>query len=248
MLKKVLKYDIKYNYKALIIFYGLTIFFSILTRIFWSFDNSTILNILGYIASGTTISFIFNILINNMMRLWVRFISNIYKDESYLTHTLPISKKTIYSSKFLSAIISSFTSILIIILTMFIAYYSKENLEILKLSLTSIATIYNSTVIKLILTFFFIFFLEMLFIITVGYTGIIIGHKSNNNKIVKSIIYGFIIYLISQTIILLLIFIISLFNQDMLNLFITNELSNFKILKTVIYLSIIIYSIYIFIF
>lgn len=39
-------------------------------------------------------------LINGLMRSWVRFITNIYKDESYLTHTLTIEKKDIYLSKF----------------------------------------------------------------------------------------------------------------------------------------------------
>ena len=101
MLGKVLKYDLKYIYKVLIVFYLLTLVFALFTRLFWSFDNSAILNILGFIASGTMISFIISILINNMMRAWARFIKNIYGDESYLTHTLPISKKTIYLSKFL---------------------------------------------------------------------------------------------------------------------------------------------------
>jgi len=67
MLNKVLKYDLKYVYKVLIVFYILTLVFALFTRIFWSFDNSAVLNVLGYIASGTTIAFIFNILINNII-------------------------------------------------------------------------------------------------------------------------------------------------------------------------------------
>ena len=34
------------------------------------------------------IGMIINSLINGLMRSWVRFINNVYKDESYLTHTL----------------------------------------------------------------------------------------------------------------------------------------------------------------
>ena len=85
MLKKLLKYDLQKTYKILIIFYSLSIFFSILTRIFLSIENSFILNIIGKICGGVTISMIFNILINNLMRLWVDFKNNLYKDESYLT-------------------------------------------------------------------------------------------------------------------------------------------------------------------
>ena len=127
MLKKLLKYDLEYNYKILVIFYLLAIFFAVFTRICFSIENSFIMNIIGKICSGTTIAMIFNILINNLMRLWVRFKYNFYGDESYLTHTLPIDRKTQYLSKTLASIITLFSSVLVIALTLFIAYYSKEN-------------------------------------------------------------------------------------------------------------------------
>ena len=46
MLKKLLKYDLQFMYKGLIIFYGLFLFFAILTRIFLSVENSFIINII----------------------------------------------------------------------------------------------------------------------------------------------------------------------------------------------------------
>ena len=104
MLKKLLKYDLQNIYKVLIIFYSLSLFFALLTRIFLNIENSFIMNIIGQICNATTISMIFNILINNLLRLWVRFKNNFYGDESYLTHTLPINKKTLYLSKTLTAI------------------------------------------------------------------------------------------------------------------------------------------------
>ena len=123
MLSKVLKYDLKFVYKVLLVFYSLVIFFAILTRLCFSFENSFILNILANIFSGFTISFMFSILINNLMRLWARFIKNCYSDESYLTHTLPINKKTIYASKFSfckSFIIFSTSIGILILLTAFL--------------------------------------------------------------------------------------------------------------------------------
>ena len=96
MLRKLLKYELKSIFKFLIIFYVLAIFFSILTRIFFSFENSLMLEILAEIAQGAAISMMCSTLINNIMRLWVRFKSHYYGDESYLTHTLPIEKSTHY--------------------------------------------------------------------------------------------------------------------------------------------------------
>ena len=222
MLGKCLKYDLKYIYKVLIVFYLLATVFAIFTRVLFSFDNSFMLHILALIASGTTIAFIINIILNNLLRVWVRFIKNIYGDESYLTHTLPISKSTIYTSKFLSSIITMFTSVLVILLCIFIAYYSKENLEILKNTLQFFANSLNSTTIKLILTAFFVIFLEFTTILQAGFTGILLGHKSNDLRMVKSIVYGFLNYQLVGIVSVLIIFIIGLFSPDIMPLFNTN--------------------------
>ena len=132
MLGKLLKYDLKNIFKFLAIFYSLALFFATLTRIFFSIENSLVMNIIAQICSGTAISMMFSILINNLMRMWVRFKHNLYGDESYLTHTLPVKKHTLYLSKSIVAVITLFTSVVVIGGTLFIAYYSKENIEILK--------------------------------------------------------------------------------------------------------------------
>jgi len=243
MLKKLLKYDLKDRCKFLVIFYILSLFFALLTRLFLSIENSFIMNVIGQICSGVTISMIFNILINNLIRLWVRFKQNLYGDESYLTHTLPLEKKTLYLSKILTSIITLFTSIAVIGLTLFIAYYSKENLDLVKKLLLPLADIYNSSIIGILLAFLFIFFLEFLNALQSGYTGIILGHKMDNYKTGYSFIFGFLSYMAIQVFGLFVIFIMSLFNQDLMNLFITNEIINIEMIKLVIYTSIFIYSI-----
>ena len=241
MLKKLLKYDLKSLFKFLVIFYSLSIFFSILTRIFFNIDNSIIMNVIAHICSGITISMIFNILINNIMRLWVRFKHNLYGDESYLTHTLPVERKSLYLSLVITTVITLFTSIAVIALTLFIAYYSKENIEMLKNLLLPIADILDSTVVKILLAFLFICFLELANTIQVGFTGLILGHKMNNTKTGYSILYGFGTYMVMQIFVLLIIFIVSIFNSDLMNLFITNEMVNMGMVRVVIYLAILVY-------
>ena len=242
MLKKLLKYDLENIFKFLIIFYSLSIFFAILTRIFFSIDNSFIMNLLGNITSGIAISMMFSIIINNLMRLWIRLKNNFYGDESYLTHTLPIEKKTLYLSKVISSIISLFASVSVIALTLFVAYYSKDNLEILKNILLPITTTYEINFLNIIILFLFITFLELVNGLFSGYTGIILGHKKNNNKIIFSVLYGFITYMITQTIGLIAIFIVAIFNKDIMNLFITNEIININSIHTIIYLAISVYT------
>ena len=242
MLRKLLKYDLKYMIKFLIIFYSLAIFFGTLTRIFLSIENSLIMNIIGQVCSGATISMMFIILINNLMRMWVRFRSNFYGDESYLTHTLPISKGNLYLSKALASIITLFTSVAIIGLTIYIAYYSKENIIVLKNMLLPVADIMGSTVVKIIFAFLFISFLEIANMLQAGFSGIILGHKMNNVKVGFSVIYGFACYMVTQVFVLIIMFITGLFNKDIMNLFFTNELINIDMIKFIIYLAIFIYT------
>ena len=243
MLKKLLKYDLKKIYKFLIIFYILAIFFAVLTRLFFLIDNSFVMSIIAKICSEATITMIANIIINNIMRLWVKFKHALYDDELYLTHTLPVTKKEIYLSKIISSILTMITSVVAIIITLFIAYYSKENISNFKSFLLPVANLLDSSIIGIIFLFLLVLLIESLNIIQVGYTGIILGHRINNNKVALSVIFGFIVYLATQTLSLFSAFIISLFNKDLVNLFITNEVANVEMIKILGFICILIYGI-----
>ena len=244
MLGKILKYDLKWIYKLIMIFYCLALVFSILTRIFFSIENSVLFNVLSNICSGCAIAMMVSSLINTLMRSWVRFVRNIYKDEAYLTHTLPVEKKTIYLSKVLSAIICSFTTVIVIILCLFICYYSEKNMTLLKESLELAANAYNTTVITFIFTITFVLFLEIVFILLLGFVGIIIGHRFNKNKMAKSLIWGFGLYILTSGLTILLIFIFGLFNRDIMNLINTTDTVNMDSVKIIMYAGTAIYLIY----
>ena len=159
MLGKLLKYDLKWCFKPLVVFYILAIIFSIITRMIESVDQTLILLIMDKICSGVVIAMLINILINCLMRNWVRFERNIYKDESYLTHTLPVSKNKIYLSKILTAIITLFVSFIIIVICLAIVCLNDITWYSLKLSLEQSAIFLNSSplslIIVLIITIFF---------------------------------------------------------------------------------------------
>ncbi len=243
MLKKLMKYDLQYIFKFLIIFYSLAIFFGLLTRIFFSFENSFVLDILGQITTGATISMICSTLINNLMRMWVRFKHNFYGDESYLTHTLPVEKHTHYFSKILTSVITLFTSFAVIGAVLLIAYYSKENLLFVKNFLLPVAEIYDSSVLSILLVLLFILFLEFLNILQCGFTGIIIGHKMNNAKTGLSVLFGFIAFGVTQSFVLIIMFVVALFNENFMNLFVTNDIINIDTLKSVICIAIAVYTV-----
>lgn len=245
MLGKLLKYDLKWKYKVLVVFYLLGIIFAVLGRTFTGIENSVLFNIIGQICNGTAIAMAVNALINNLMRVWVRFRKNLYKDESYLTHTLPIEKKTIFLSKVLSAIITMLTTTVVIVICIAICYYSEENIEFVKTALEFVATTYNSTVVEFLLITSAVLALELIYALLAGFIGIILGHKSNSMKLGKSILYGFIAYMIPQIFTLVILFIIGLFNSDIMNLINTTEMINLEVIRTIMYIAIVIYTIYI---
>ena len=245
MLAKLLKYDLKWVYKLIVIFYGLAFIFSVIGRAFSTIENSLIFEVVSQIAFGTAISMMVSALINTLMRSWVRFVRNIYKDESYLTHTLPVEKQQIFASKVITGTVAIFTSMIVIVICLFICYYSEANIEALKTVLELAASTYNTTVINLLLLVAFVIFLEIMFIVLIGYNAIILGYKSNRNKMVKTLVIGFVLYMITQVITLGAIFVFGLFNPNVMNLINTTDIINVDAIKSVMYMGVGIYVVYI---
>lgn len=244
MLGKLLKYDLKNVYKVLVVFYSLVFIFSVLTRIFFSIDNSMLFSILAGIASGVTISMLVSSLINGVMRSWARFVISMYKDESYLTHTLPVEKNTLYLSKVVTAVICSLTTVLFAVVCIFIAYYSTENMEKIKSALEIASNMYNVSTAELILLLSGVLFMEILFVILVGYVGIVIGHKSNKNKIAKSVLLGIIIYMGAQTVTLIITVIAGLLNPDIMSIIKSNDMPSVELFKYIMIGAAAVYTIY----
>ena len=245
MLGKLLKYDLKWGCKPLVVFYIIAIFFAIVSKIFQQFENSLIFFVIVQICSGVVISMAVNILINNFMRVWSRFIRNMYKDEAYLTHTLPVKKSTIYTSKILMTIITMLISVIVILISLAICYLTKDNIEFLIDSIEATAVFFNSSVSSFLITIAVTLFFELLFGVFAGIMGIILGYRSNNLKVVKSIVYGFVIYIITSMLSLVVMLIIGLFNPDIMNLFNTVNVVDINAIKSVLYIGIILYTAYI---
>lgn len=248
MLGKLLKYDLKWVYKLVVIFYALAFIFSVIGRALGKIENSLIFDIVSKISFGFAISMMVSSLINCLMRLWVRFVRNVYKDESYLTHTLPVKKQEIFASKVISGVICVFTTMTVVLVCLFICYYSKTNIEVLKNILELAATTYNTTVLNLLLLVAVVIFLEIIYVLLIGYVGIILGHKSNKNKMLRSIVIGFVLYFVFQALTLGLIAIYGLFNTEVMNLINTTDIVNIEAIKSVMYVGIGIYVVYSIIF
>ncbi len=219
MLNKLLKYDLKYMIKNMSVFYILSVFFAIVTRILSLLHKTTITTIIYNITLGIFISMLFNVLINTMIRSWIRFRDSIYKDEAYLTHTLPVTKNDIYNSKFIQPLIFYLVGFIVIVLSLFIAFYTKDNWDKIEITIRTVTINLNISTLFFVIMMLIIIFLEVFNAIQCGFLGIILGYKQSNAKLGFSVLFGFSGYMIAQSLVLALMAVVGLFNSDIMRLF-----------------------------
>ena len=160
-------------------------------KIIESVDQNLLLVIFDKILSGIFISCSISIVITCLMRIWARFTQNIYKDESYLTHTLPVTKSEIFNSKIIASILSLILSLLVILVCIAIVYLNETTIDYLKAIYDSLVQVYNvSFAICIIIGTVLLVLLETICFMLLGIFGIVVGYRSNNHKTIKSIIIG----------------------------------------------------------
>ena len=219
MLKKLIKYDLIWVNKSMSIFFVIALITSTLTRIASNFTSSFVGNIIYLILKGVTVGIFVTLMINCIIRLWVRFRANLYKDESYLTHTLPVKKQTLYDSKIISSVISLFISLLVILICFTIAFVDKSMIDKIKdiFNQSGSSFVFICVIITMIL--------ELFYLAACGIIGIILGHKSNNSKMLKSVVIGIALYCVIQFISFIVILTVGLADENTRGLF-NNELVN----------------------
>lgn len=228
MLSKLLKYDLKSKLPFLCIFYALAIGCAGLSRLFGLFDQVPILNIIGKFFSGAAISMIFNVLINNVFRSWGLFRQNLYGDPSYLTHTLPVTKPTLYLSKALDGLITLCLSFGVSCLTLCILYYGTTLWDTV---VTLLKVLPGGKPLLAVVLLVGLVFLEVLNMLQCGFTGLILGHKLNKGKVGYSVFIGLGVYTVASIFVFAIFGVIALFNEEMRQFFVNSQ-SNFFMMES----------------
>ena len=126
MIGKLMKYDLKKMFRVLIYIYIASISLSIISRLINIGREIQVIFIIGQVFTGLTYSALCSILVNTFVHIILVFYKNFYKDESYLTHTLPVSKNNLFLSKYLSGLIVIISSVSVCIVSLLILFYSKS--------------------------------------------------------------------------------------------------------------------------
>lgn len=210
MLSKLIKYDLKYIYKQLIIFYGIVLVSAIIARLTDIHSNIFLIKFIHEFTFGCTIGFGFGMFINGSMRTWVRLRYNFYGSESYLTHTLPVNRQTLWTAKFISGIIITLTNVLACLAAFLILTIDKDFVENWALDDPTMLAFYAS--------FAFAVLCQLVYIIQSGFTGVIFGHLHNNNRTLFSVVYGIAVYYVGSMILLGIATLWSLLDPEISNM------------------------------
>ncbi len=134
---------------------------------------------------------------------WRRFSNSFYSNEAYLTHTLPISRTMLWTSMFITVLISFLVVIATLILSGLLLVLSSsgqrflDSLGLLGGCVNCFGEYYSLAPreISFYFGYAFMLFAELTFLTLCGITGIILGHRSSKNL---TIVAGTFIYVLSS--------------------------------------------------
>lgn len=230
MLGKVLKYDLISICKNLIPLYVVLLGLSLMVRILSLFDNVSVIEILlGLMIFGLILISIFSILLTGIFSVKY-YLENLFKDQAYLTHTLPVKKGILLLSKVITSLVTIICTFGVIFLGFLIAFYQVglfgEILEFLGKSYAGIE-VYKFLIFMII--YGMIVYLTTILMV---YASISIGFSRSSNKIVSSVVCALIFYFIMEFLYLGLLGIIMVSNPAFIsnldnNTFMLSDLLNF---------------------
>lgn len=198
MLKKLLKYDYKTLIQTMLPVYGISLILSVISNIFIRINKITpIFRVPSAFITGLSILVCIGTVFITFVVGIINFYKQTVKDEGYLLHTLPVSKNNIIISKLTSQITMEILSLIVAIITLLITINIDPTkvIDTIKMVIEKIGD-YKLSVLLMAVAMFVGQITNILLI----YTSISFGQKHSTNKLLHSIIYGVVIYNITQVI------------------------------------------------
>lgn len=242
MMKSLLKHDLKRMLKILVYIYVIALGLAGITRLFYIGQNIQFIAIIGYIFSGLTYSAIGSIFVNTFVQIIRVFVVNFYKDESYLTHTLPVSKNKLLLSKYISSLIVILTSVIVMLASLFIMLYSDALVKSIRMLLEVGISGFNISIIGFIFLIALIIFTQICSMISISFCSIIIANRYNDKRIIKGFAWFVGIYILSIVTAFVVSILISAITGNLSELF-ASTLSQGQFLLVLV-TCIVVYSLY----
>ena len=186
MLSKLLKRDLKKNMRWMWILFVGTIVLAAVTRGAKELgENLAFFKVIHIIFEGAFYGLAVNLIIQPFLRNFLNFYKSFYSDESYLTHTLPVTKNQLINSKYLTAIIEICAGFLTLIISLLILFAGPGFMAALKL-LVSTAVSGKFSIVLILILFVILVIIEFLMFISIINFSIVVAFKSKDRRILKA--------------------------------------------------------------
>ncbi|MBE5948680.1 MAG: hypothetical protein E7261_06575 [Lachnospiraceae bacterium] len=214
MLSKLLKYELKATARWFLPLYIALIALTLLNKLTMVIELPDLLvfNLLkGLLIVFYVLVIIFTTVVT-MILLIVRFYKNLYTDEGYLTHTLPVKPSAQLNCKILSGCIWTVSSFFMQIISLFILFAGTGLFTEVADVFTEIgeflkeAGLMDNLIVTLII-FAITMLISLLYSLLMMYCSISLGSLFNKHKIIGAIFSYFVIYFVIQLISMILMFV-----------------------------------------
>lgn len=217
MLGKLLKYDLKSMGKSLLPLYiGLIGMAVILRLLSLGAEQLAVLDIIYNFMMIFFILLEIGAIFYTFFVAIKRYYKNLYSDEEYLTHTLPVTKGNILVSKVITPLLYFILTIIIMLLSIMICFDTKELWNIIVFGVEGLATGFGVSEITICIWSSLFAIISYLSYILLVYAGIGMGQSHSNNKILFSVIYTIALYYITQIIAVVALGLLFLISPDIM--------------------------------
>ena len=205
MIAKLMKYDIKNMMRILVYIYVVSIGLSIITRILNIWSDIQVLFLIKEIFAGLTYSAVGSVIINAFAHVLKVLVCSFYKDESYLTHTLPVKKSELLLSKYLSGLVVVLCSVAIAFVSLAIVLYSPEFMDMLGVLLEMVVAGFNMSVSTFITIFVLLVFVQLCAMMSMVFVAVVKGNMYNSKRAIKGLLWFVVCYMATMCAMLLVI-------------------------------------------
>ncbi|MBQ4049080.1 MAG: hypothetical protein IJD07_00300 [Clostridia bacterium] len=200
MLNKLLKKDLSKNSRLLLILFVALISVSLITRSCKALgENLVFFKILSIFFDSVFYTLAVNTILHPFLRNFLNFSRSLYGDESYLTHTLPVTKNQLVNSKFITALIEVCAGFVCLVVSILIMYYTPTFFDKIGLLLSTMIVGKVSVVLVLAL-FVTLVIVEFLMFLSIIFFSIVIAYRNKEKRILKTFLITAIMSFVSITV------------------------------------------------
>lgn len=186
MFTKLLKKDLSRDMRWMWVLFVATILVACLTRGIKEIGESiAFFKVIGIVFDSVFYSLAANVIIQPFLRSFFNFTKSFYSDESYLTHTLPVTKNQLITSKALTSLIEMTLGFMCLVVSLLVMYYSPTFFDTLKMLLSIVISGKFSLFLVLFLMIVLIL-IEFLMYISIIHLSIVIAYRAKEKRVLRA--------------------------------------------------------------